>query len=125
MPMIDAIATLWLFLSMLGFLFALWALNDTIGDRQWLRDSGRNGPRRIVANGGVRNEWCRLLTMFCFAVAGVATVLRTGLHAISQTLEFTLIYGSLIAGLVLLVIWTIAERRDRQRLTVYDTKRGE
>jgi hypothetical protein len=124
MGMIDVIATVWLTLAVIGFVFAVWAVYDALGDRQWLRDSGLNGSRRIIAHAAVRNEQARLLIMSLFIVTGVATLFRRTLYGISPNLEYTLIYGTLIAGLFILVLWTVQDRRARNTLILYEMKRG-
>lgn len=114
--MIDTIIALWIAFSSVGFIFSLWAINDAVGDREWLRDSGRNGERMIVAAGSVRNEWFRLGVMLFFLAAGVSAVTRDSLYIIDANVYYIMVYGSLLAGLIMLVMWTILERLDRHKL---------
>lgn len=111
MSALTVIAAIWLICLAVGIVMTVLTLFDAMGDLRWLRDCGHNGARLAVAKASVRTEALRLGMMACFTVTGLATLLsRVPRGALTEGL----IFGGLIAGVVILMVKAVLERRARQ-----------
>jgi hypothetical protein len=103
MPRVDVVEVLWLSIALFGVAGSLWNLSDAWRDWRAVRAV----PRLVtVARWGFRAEGFRLLTMACFALAGVGAFLDW--HRI-------VVIGFLIGGSGMLALNSWADRLDRRR----------
>lgn len=105
----------WTLAALVGLVFAVWMLRDARDDRRYLRASGLNGSRLLVANGAIRWEWIRAIKMGLFLVVGLGALARVNPpQALSPA---TLLYSALALYVPLSNVWgSVRDRRDRGRL---------
>lgn len=108
----------WSLAALVGLGFALWMLRDARADRRYLRASGLNGSRMLVANGAIRWEWIRAIKMGLFLLVGLGAMTRPNAH---QALTAGMaLYSALALFVPASNVWgSFRDRRDRARLLAY------
>lgn len=105
----------WSLAALVGLAYTAWMLRDARADRRYLRASGKNGSRLIVANATIRWEWIRAIKMGLFLLVGLGAMTRVNPP---QTLTWGQVFYSALALYVPLsnVYGSARDRRDRARL---------
>lgn len=119
-PTIAPTEASWSTMALVGLAVTLWGLWDAYGDRRALRDSGKNGARRVVALGNIRREWARTYVLLCFLALGVYQMARPPVLAAQPVTRggIALTLALVLAALVI-VVESVLDRRERVNLRVY------
>lgn len=108
----------WTAVALVGLLSMGWMLRDARGDLNYLRRSGLNGARLIVARQSARREWVRLGEMLLLLAIGVGALLRA--NAPTPITPAQVVYTLLALYIpVAQTANSIKERWDRTRLLAY------
>ena len=106
---IDAIEAFYILVNTVAVVLTAASLLDARADRAALS----NGPiRTIIANGNVRREWIRLAVQLLLLSIAIPAVLSTRATSLSP------IVLVLLAIPLLLLLSSILDRRDRDRLRI-------
>lgn len=106
---IDAIEAFYIFVNAIAVVLTASALLDARADRAALS----NGPiRTIIANGNVRREWIRLIVQLLLMSIAIPAILSDRATVLSP------IVLVLLAIPLLLMMASILDRRDRNRLRI-------
>jgi hypothetical protein len=106
----------WLLVSFHGAMLTLTRFRDGLDDRRWLQKMNINGPRTIMANGGIRAAGARLwlfCAFFCFginAMVGETAPIPTARTVIASVL--------LVLTLIAQAVAAQLDARDSARLMV-------
>ena len=107
---------IWTVLVLGGLVANLRTLTEALGRRRRLRDSGRNGPLRLIARQGVRGE-AATLAVQCLLTGLCAGTWHFDEPLVPGALRLYLISGWTLAGSsVLLTVDSLLDLADRRRL---------
>ena len=108
---------IWTVLVLGGLLANLRTLSEALGRRRRLRESGRNGPLRLIAWQGVRGE-AAALAVQCLLTGLCAGAWHLDEPEVPGAVRLYLIGGWTLAGCsVLLTVDSLMDLADRRRLT--------
>lgn len=113
----------WLFASLVASAFALHALIDATKDAAFLVAVGANGPRKIVADSNIRQEFSRLVKSSISLTAAMAS-----LFLAPPPPEYSQLPQSqvgLVAWILVMVVMTgasLLDRLARKRLARYTSQ---
>lgn len=109
---------LWTGIALVGLWIAITEGVKARRDVRFLISHDFNGRRKIVALGHYRREVLRAVTQLLFAAAGAAAMLRPQSPEPQEAGRFMII-GLLITASTLVVVNSLLDKRDRQKLIDY------
>lgn len=104
----------WLLVSFHGAMLTLTRFRDGVADRRWLEKMNINGPRTIMANGGIRAAGARLWLFSAFFLIGVNALI--GETAPALTVRMLIATALLVLTLVAQAVAAQLDARDSARL---------
>jgi hypothetical protein len=101
---------IWLFIALFAFIFSVLNVNDAIRDRKYLKRSGLNGFREIIARDALISEISRCFAQFLFLLVGLQAFFapwilgHLGQHVFVLTFDTELILATLLIGFNTLLV---------------------
>lgn len=106
----------WLLVSFHGAILTFTRFRDGLADRRWLEKMNINGPRTIMANGGIRAAGARLWLFAAFFFFGVNAMI--GETAPAESVRTIIATALLVLTLVVQAVAAQLDARDSMRLMV-------
>jgi hypothetical protein len=108
------ITVAWLLVSFHGAMLTLTRFRDGVADRRWLAKMNINGPRTIMATGGIRAAGARLWLFSAFFLIGINALV--GPTAPALTVRMLVATVLLVLTLVGQAVAAQLDARDSMRL---------
>lgn len=115
---ITLLELIWVIINVIGLFFTMWESWEAYKDIQYLKASGKNGFRKLVAKSALFGDVGRAFVMWLFFALGIDAMTQPN-PAAPLTFQYVFYVSVFILSAVILVVKSYEIRRTRYKVKTY------